>query len=254
MQKVMEGRSLAEFLVSVDPTEGDPFVPDPPDHLVGQLPSGAEHDVVGDPGLLATGEVGGPRLGKIEPSVQEGMSPFGGVAQVHPDLTILRFPPLSAPLTGDPHGLVPAFGEGGRVHEDHPVSRSQGLANMATVLDQKGPFVPLGSTDEVLQKPHVGPLLQRDGLDRLALEGPQQTQEVRHEVLALVPPGEELLVSGAESLEGKPTLAQFVVLHGPPPSRLPRAAAFPKRLPERLKRLLGTIPATLRSIKANFTL
>jgi hypothetical protein len=126
------------------------------------------------------------------------------------------------------------------------------------MLDQEGTLIPRRAPDEVLERSHINSLFQRDGLNRLSLQRSQESQKIRPEVFALSLVAKKRLVPLTETIEGRPTATQFVVLHASPLSRLKRTwtrpACSPNR-PETLeKRLERSILKISRSINGDLSL
>src|SRR3990167_2919917 len=229
VQPVVQRRALPELLVSGEPGMRDPFDPGVANHLEGELPIGTEDDVVRDARGSAARPVRGPGLRKVEAPVEERMPGRAGVRQVAPGHAVVLLAPLAAPLALDADRLVAPLGEGRRIKDEHTVGRPHRLADVAPMLDEHRTLVPGRRGDEVLKEPHVDLLLEGDGLDRFVFQWARQSQQVRREVLALIPARKKPLVSRAELFEGRTTPTEFFVPHGPPLSRRSPTARSPNR-------------------------
>jgi hypothetical protein len=123
------------------------------DHRARDLGLGQERDVLGDLGRAAPLQVLGPRLGQVEPAVDQGVPPAAGVGQEHADLAVLDPPRRAAVLPRHPGRVLALLQEAGLVHDQHGARRAEALDHIVAAQVTRRLLVPERVREHPLRAP-----------------------------------------------------------------------------------------------------
>lgn len=177
----------SEFIVADDPTMRQTGQA-PAQKVERDLPLLLELDLSRDVALLASGLVGSPVLGQVEPPIQGAVAGGGRVCQEDTDLAVVDLAQSAAPLAVDPTGLRPFLGERAGVDHHNAVGFTQRLAYMIAQLFHHSFVIPLARSDEGLDRLAVQSRLDRDRFAGLALQAAETATDDDGGIRAMLGP------------------------------------------------------------------
>src|SRR6266446_6313115 len=134
----------------------------------------------------------GPRLGEVEPDIDQGMLMMRSIGHVDSDLAVVHLAEPTKPLPRHARRRLALLGEPRGVEDDHAVGGADRAAHLAGQFAQQGSVLPGGRADEVREAVPLLTVPVGDRLGGLVLEVGDKPGEVGAGVVPLFPASQAL--------------------------------------------------------------
>jgi len=154
VQRPEKRRLSSVSFIKRQPGQTDPVGRRSLDLVQGDLPLGSIGHLIGNAGLSTTDAILIPGLlRQVEVSVEQGMEPVRGIAQMDADHAVLRLAYGPAVLSLDAGGLEALFDEAGLVNHSHGLGMGIVPGDILLKLVSQGRLIPSEQAQELLQVP-----------------------------------------------------------------------------------------------------